>query len=149
MVDVTTEITIDRPVHEVAAYAADPRTATLWYGNIVSSHQLTPGLLAVGTEIAFTAVFLGRELRYTYTVSEYDAGSLLVMRTSEGPFPMRTTYRWEDAGEGRTRMTLRNDGEPSGFSRAMAPLMARQMKAANRKDLAALKRVLEEGLAGT
>jgi hypothetical protein len=65
------------------------------------------------------------------------------MSTSEGPFPMETTYAWSDAGDGSTRMTLRNRGEPAGFKRVGAPLMARAMQRANRKDLARLKELLE------
>lgn len=46
------------------------------------------------------------------------------------------------AGDG-TRMTLRNNGEPAGFSRLAAPVMATAMRRAMTKDLAALKRILE------
>ena len=42
-------------------------------------------------------------------------------------------------------MTLRNRGEPAGFSKVAAPLMARAMRRANRKDLAALRAVLPRG----
>jgi hypothetical protein len=65
------------------------------------------------------------------------------MSTDEGPFPMETTYTWEEAPAGGTRMTLRNRGEPSGFAGVAAPLMTRAMRRANRKDLARLKEVLE------
>ena len=65
------------------------------------------------------------------------------MATAEGPFPMETTYTWEDADAADTRMTLRNRGEPSGFATVVAPLMGRAMRRADRKDLARLKRVLE------
>jgi hypothetical protein len=56
---------------------------------------------------------------------------------------METTYTWSSAGEGRTRMTLRNRGKPSGFATVTAPLMAAAMRRANTKDLATLKRLLE------
>jgi hypothetical protein len=42
-------------------------------------------------------------------------------------------------------MTLRNRGEPSGFSKVGAPLMASAMRRANRKDLDRLKTLMEHG----
>lgn len=45
------------------------------------------------------------------------------------------TYTWEQAGTGRTRMTLQNHGEASGFSRVAAPAMAAAIRRANLKDL--------------
>ncbi len=95
------------------------------------------------------AKFLGRRLAYTYELIELIPNERLVMRTAEGPFPMETTYTWTRTGNGATRMTLRNRGEPSGFSKLAAPFMATAMRRANRKDLARLRAVLEAGPAPT
>jgi uncharacterized membrane protein len=142
-VDVTTEIEIDRPRAEVASYASDPDNAPEWYENIKTVEWKTPKPLAVGSKIAFVARFLGRQLAYTYEVKEMAAADRFVMSTAEGQFPMETTYAWRDTPSGGTRMTLRNRGMPSGFSRLMAPLMVTAIRRANRKDLKRLKSVLE------
>ena len=142
-VDVSTEIVIDRPCAAVAAYAADPTHATAWYANIKAVEWKSEPPLRVGSRLAFVAHFLGHRLAYTYEIVELVPGARLVMRTAEGPFPMETSYGFEAVDAQRTRMTLRNRGEPSGFSRLVAPLMALVMRRANRKDLARLKELLE------
>jgi uncharacterized membrane protein len=142
-VDVRTEVEIARPRGDVAAYAADPDNATSWYENIKAVEWQTPRPLTVGSRIAFVADFLGRRLAYTYEIREFVPGERLAMRTAQGPFPMETTYTWADAAPGATRMTLRNRGEPAGFKRIAAPMMARAMRRANRKDLERLKQILE------
>lgn len=143
-VDVSTEIVIERPCGEVAAYAGDPSNAPEWYRNIESVKWHTPPQLAVGAKLDFVARFLGRRLAYTYEIVELVPGERLVMRTAEGPFPMETTYTWVPVDASHTRMTLRNRGEPSGFSKVGAPLMATAMRKANQGDLANLKRLLEK-----
>jgi hypothetical protein len=142
-VDVQTEIEIARPRREVAEYACEPDNATSWYANISRVVWVTPRPLAVGTHVAFVAEFLGRRLEYTYEVTAFVPSERLVMKTADGPFAMETSYGWRDAAGGATLMTLRNRGEPSGFSRAAAPMMASAMRRANRKDLARLKAILE------
>jgi uncharacterized membrane protein len=143
-VDVSTEVGIDAPLERVAAYAADPTNAPAWYANIRSVEWLTPKTVEVGARLAFVARFLGRTLRYTYEIVELVPGERLVMRTAEGPFPMSTTYSWRRGDRGGTIMTLRNQGEPAGFNRLAARLMAPAMRRANRKDLEQLKSILEE-----
>jgi hypothetical protein len=142
-VDVQCAIEISRLRDEVAAYACDPDNATAWYQNIKAVEWKSQGPVAVGSRIAFVAEFLGRRLAYTYEVRELIAGERFVMSTTEGPFPMETTYIWEDAADGATRMTLHNRGEPAGFARVTALVMGSAMRRANRKDLRRLKAILE------
>jgi hypothetical protein len=142
-VDVLVETVIRRSPVEVSAYAGDPTNAPTWYANIRSVEWRTEPPVRVGSRMDFVAQFLGRRLAYTYEVIEWVPGERLVMRTADGPFPMETTYTWEPAGAGGTRMTLRNRGNPSGFSRVAAPVMERAMRRATTKDLADLKRLLE------
>lgn len=144
-VDVQTQIDISRSRSEVAAYAADPDNATSWYQNITSVQWQTPKPLAVGSRVAFTARFLRRSLAYTYEVKDLVPAERFVQSTTEGPFPMETTYTWADNPAGGTTMTLRNRGEPAGFSKFVAPMMSGAMRRANQKDLARLKAILETG----
>jgi hypothetical protein len=142
VVDVVVVAVIRQPVEVVAAYASDPSNAPHWYRRISHVEWRTPPPLQVGSEVAFVARFLGRELRYTYQVTDHSPTSL-VMSTVQGPFPMETSYRFEPTPDGSTLMTLRNRGVPSGFSRLAAPLLRSAMRRATNKDLVALKRILE------
>lgn len=144
-IDVQVETTIEQPPGVVAAFAGDPISVTEWYGNIKSIEWKTPPPVAVGSRMAIVDKFLGRRLAYTYEVVELEPEHRLVLRTADGPFPMETTYTRESAGVSATRMTLRNGGNPPGFSRVAAPMMERAMRRATTKDLARLKALLEGG----
>jgi hypothetical protein len=142
-VDVQVETVIARPRPVVAAYCCNPDNATAWYVNINAVQWETPKPVQLGSRFAFTATFLGRNLNYTYEVVDLVPDERFVMRTAQGPFPMETTYAWQDTPNGGTRMTLRNRGEPAGFSRLLKPLVTMAMKRATTKDLARLKSILE------
>jgi hypothetical protein len=141
--DVSSRIIIARPREVVADYCAEPVNAPAWYVNIDAVEWKTAPPIRVGSRMAFVAHFLGRRLAYTYEVTDWTPPERFVMRTAEGPFPMETTYTWDTTPNGGTRMTLRNRGMPTGFSRLMAPFMAMAVRRANQKDLATLKRILE------
>lgn len=144
-VDIQTEIEIGRPRDEVFAFASNPDNAKSWYENIKAVEWETPRPVAVGSRIAFVAQFLGRRLAYTYEVKEMVPADRFVVSTAEGPFPMETTYMWEDAADGSTKMMLRDRGQPKGFSKVASPMMAGALRRANRNDLARLKTILEAG----
>ncbi len=69
-VDVVTEMVIERPPDDVAAFAGDPTNAPRWYVNIRTIEWKTQPPAAVGSQIAFVAQFLGKQLAYTYEITE-------------------------------------------------------------------------------
>ena len=142
-VDVTSEIVIERPREQVAAFANDPDNAPAWYVNIKSVEWRTRPPVGLGTRCAFEAAFLGRRLAYVYEVVDYDPPRRMAMRTVDGPFPMETIYTYHAVDATRTRVELRNRGAPTGFGRAVAPFMRLAIRRANRHDLAALKAIVE------
>ena len=116
-VDVQTEIDIDRPVADVAAYAADPDNAPEWYANIDSVEWKTEPPVAVGSPVAFVARFLGRRLAYTYEFVELVPERAARDAHRRGPVPDGDDlHLGSRPSSGGTHMTLRNRGEPAGFS---------------------------------
>jgi uncharacterized membrane protein len=143
--DVSVSATIERPIDDVAAYVGDPSNAPEWYRRISSAEWLTEPPVGQGSRITFRARFMGSNLVYTYEVTDHVPGELLTMRTTEGPFPMSTTYTWRAADADATHMTLHNVGEPWGLSRLGAPIVERAMRRAMNGDLAELRRILQQG----
>ncbi len=142
MIDVVSEIEIDRPRAEVAAYVLDQDNAPRWHKNVESVTWETEPPAAVGTRFTFVAKVLGG-VAYTYEVRELVEGERLVTSTADGPFEMETTYTWADAPGGGTLMTLRNSGEPK--NKLSGSVMERALGRAARKDLRRLKKLLEDG----
>ena len=142
-VEVVSQIVIARPVDQVAAYATEPDNAPTWYVNIESVEWVTEPPARVGSLVTFVAHFLRRRLEYTYEFVELVPSVRLVMSTKNGPFPMETTYTWTALSTTSTRMTMRNRGTPTGFSKLVAPFVSMAIRRATRKDLAKLKEILE------
>jgi uncharacterized membrane protein len=143
-IDVTARTVIDRPRDEVAAYVTDHRNDPVWIGGISESELLGTGPIAEGSRVRRVASFLGKRIEYVNEVVRLEPGSVLDMRSVQSPFPMRITYTFADA-LGGTETSVRVQGEPAGLYRVGGPMMRRAVQRSIDRDVARLKRTLEEG----
>ena len=141
-VDVTATGTIDRPCDEVAAFLRDPANDTTWIGGIRSVRLLTPGPVAVGSQVERVAGFLGRRVQYVNEITELTADRL-AMRSVRSPFPMRVTYGHRDAGDSLTEVSVRVQGDAARFYALLAPLVGVAVRRSITRDLRNLKGILE------
>jgi len=139
--DVDAELLIHRPREEVASFASEPDNDPRWISGIRSAHLLTERPVRVGTRVERVASFLGKRIEYVMEVDDLVPGERIVMRSVRAPFPMRVTYGFRDGDEG-THMSIRVEGEPSGFYRLTGALMARRVRSAITKDLENLRSLL-------
>lgn len=145
-IDVQVETVINRAREEVASYAMMPKNEPVWIGGIRESRMLSEPPVQIGTEVERIASFLGRPIEYVLRVTEHEAGRVIVMESSRGPFPMKVTYAFEDTPNGATRVRNRVEGETAGFYRMAAPLMAKVVQRSLTRDLQNLKRIMEGSL---
>jgi hypothetical protein len=113
-VDVTATATIDRPREEVAAYLRDPANDTSWIGGLRSARLLTPGPVAVGSQVERVASFLGRRVEYVNEITEL-IGDRLAMRSVRSPFPMRVTYGHRPTTDNATEVSVRVEGDAGRY----------------------------------
>jgi uncharacterized membrane protein len=141
-VDVVATDTIGRPCEEVAAYLRDPANDTRWIGGIRSARLLTPGPVAIGSQVERVATFLGRRVEYVNEITELTADRL-AMRSVRSPFAMRVTYRHRDAGGSTTEVSVRVEGDAGRFYALAGPLLGLAVRRSITRDLRNLKQVLE------
>jgi hypothetical protein len=141
-VDVTATGIVHCPRDQIAAYLRDPANDTEWIGGIRSARLLTPGPVAVGSQVERVATFLGRRVHYVNEITELSADRL-AMRSVRSPFPMRVTYEHRHAGDGTTEVSVRVEGDAGRFYALTAALLGPAVRRSIARDLRNLKRVLE------
>ena len=141
--DVTAEVEIERAPEDAARYAFEPSNDPEWIGGIKRAEMITEPPVREGTRVSRAAQFMGRKIEYVLEVVRMEPGRVLDMKSIKSPFPMEVTYRFEPAGEGRTRASIHIGGDSGGFYRLMAPVTSMMVKRNITGDLKRLKQILE------
>ena len=144
VIEFSVPVEIDRSVGEVFAYVTDPAKLPTWQTNTVSVTQETSGPLGVGTRLREVhRAPGGRDLVSLVEVAQFEPGRCFALRILEGPLPIDARFAFTPTERG-TRVELLGRGQLPGVLRLGQPLMKPILRRQFTRDLARLKRALEE-----
>lgn len=142
MAKLETSITINRPIEQVFAFAADLANNAKWQTGVIAAEVTSPGPVGVGTKYKYDAEIMGRKLETTGELTAYDPPRITAWKATSGPFPMSGSTTFESV-PGGTRVVDGMEAEPGGFFKLAEPLLIMQMRGQMEKDMKKLKELLE------
>ena len=143
MIDVTTELDVDRPAAVVFAFVSDQCNATRWQRGLHEVRRTTDGPIGVGTEHVFVRRFAGRKIESANRFVAYEPDRFVEFEIPEGSMTGQASYLVEPLGEQRCRVTSTMQFRVAGWMRPVERLLARILERDSRRDEQTLKRVLE------
>ena len=143
MIEVEHTITIGKPVEAVFDYCCDPEKGPDWQEDIVSV-KADDLPLKEGSRYTETRKFMGRDMNTTLEVTAMERPNRFAMKAIDGPVPYELEVTLEAEGQS-TKMRTAIQGEPGGFFKLAAGMVAKQLKESLTKDNEKLKTILETG----
>jgi len=142
MARIEASVTIKRPVEEVFDFVTNAANVTQWRSGISESSQTSEGPVGVGATMRGVARVMGRQLKMTSEVTEYEPNRKYSTKTTSGPIPVRMSYTFESVNGG-TRVIFVGDAQLGGFLKLIEPLVVRQQQRQSEAAFANLKELLE------
>ncbi len=139
---VEVSLLINRPPADVFAYICNFENNPKWQERVVDAWFTSDPPLRRGSTYIQIASFLGRRIKSTFEVIEYQPGRLVRASGAAGLFPI-TFSRQVEPANGGSRMTVIIEGDASGIFKLAEPLLAQKVKASIEKDCRMLKKMLE------
>lgn len=143
MINVETDVQIDRPAGTVFDFVADQTNAPRWQRGLMEVRRLTEGPLGVGTEHAFVRTFAGRQIESRNRYTEFDPNHFVEFEIPDGWMNGTASYRVEATESGSCHLIARMDFRARGPLAVAEPLLSRLLAQDARANVAALKRLLE------
>lgn len=143
MTDIVVSQRIERPADEVFAYLCDMANNPTWQKGQVSCAWTSEPPVGVGSTYDQHARFAGRDIRSSFTVTEFEPGRAIRIVSADGPMTIDVTRTVDPVGGGACDVTARVRGEPPGLLRLIAPIADRMVKRNVEADYRRLKEQLE------
>ena len=135
---------IARPAAEVFEFFSDASNNPLWQKGMRSCQWTSEPPIARGSTYIQQARFMGRDVRSTFVVTNYEPGRLIAIESVESTFPIQVERRVVSTGQRSSQVSARIRGGPEGgLARLLEPLMARMAQRSVDQDYDRLVKYLE------
>jgi uncharacterized membrane protein len=136
------KIIINRPIEEIFNYVTDVNNAAKWQSGIIEAKATSNSVIGIGTTYQYIVQVMGRKIETEGEVTAHEPHSRYAWKSTKGPFPLSGGTTFEETSAG-VSVTDTVEAEPGGFFKLAEPLMVKQQQSQMKKDLAALKQLLE------
>ena len=143
MIGYGSEVIVDRPHAEVAAYIMDPSTHREWMSDVAGLEVLTPGAVGVGSRYRYLIKKGPMALNLTTRVAALSDRSVEYQTEPGGPLDWQARISFEPIDPTHTRVTSTGTMTMRGLLRLLEPLMAGEVRSGEAAELTALKGLLE------
>jgi uncharacterized membrane protein len=141
--NVQTRIDIDRPATEVFDFVADQTNAPRWQHGLHEVRRITPVPVGVGTEHVFARRFAGINIESRNRYTAYEPGRFVSFEIPSGKITGKASYLVEPTGDNTSRLISEVHFRVSGLAGLATPVLARVFERDSKKNVAALKELLE------
>jgi len=140
----TAERTIGRPADEVAEFFFDASNNPKWQNGMVSCDWVSDPPIDVGSIYEQRARFMGRDVRSTFVVTDFEPGRMIRIETIESTFPIQVERRVDPIDDSSSRVSAEITGGPEGrVMKMLSPLMAGRAQKSVDADYDRLVQLLE------
>jgi uncharacterized membrane protein len=138
---------INRPVDEVFKFFADAANNPLWQSGMRSCTWTSEPPIGVGSTYKQHARFMGKNVRSTFVVTDYDPGRRITIASVESTFPIVVDRVVTATGPESCWVTAVISGGPQGTIAGLAgPFVGRMAQNSINRDYDRLVEVLESGI---
>ncbi|OZM56686.1 hypothetical protein CIB95_10710 [Lottiidibacillus patelloidae] len=142
MINVQSEVFINKDYKDVFSYIANFENNPLWQGGMISAKFTSEGPINVGSEYDQVAKFLGKQIVSKFRVVEYIENNKIKIESISGSFPIVVTRSVEPV-DGGTKVSALVQGDSSGFFKIAEPIMKYMVSNSVKGDYKKLKKLLE------
>ena len=133
---------IQCPVDKVFVYTTEAKSWPKWQSFIMEAEQTSQGPMGVGTTFKGTNRMMGRTMKWTAKVTEYEPNRTWAKNITCGSVIIEERMTC-DSQEGGTSFTIIYDMKVGGFLKLFSPMVVSSTRKETKKSLSNLKSILE------